>query len=225
MDNVASFLDKFNDEEQRSWLSEQLKKKGFNISGNDAAWSNDFLHHTLSEAIKSDVNFIKNIQNNWRQYRFKRQEKSKGVVSRRVSLSKQANAELVSLSRTSKDPINVTVEKLIFDNYRVEIADKRIDKLRQNGIKLSILQAKERAGAHDLLKRKLKSKDGREILAKDLEQANAHIEKHTIANNDLENQLKKLQIKLTEKDKALENLRHRLSAEKRITLELRKEIQ
>jgi myosin heavy subunit len=224
MNEVERILDKLSTVDQRKWLVGYLQRKGIVISENQGQWNETVLNHLLSEAANRDPKFIIKIQNTWRQYKHKIQEKKHGVVTHKISLPKLVNDKLSLLTDSTKDTINVTIEKLIFDNYHLEMTDKRIDKLRQKEIKLSLEKAKAKTGRLQSLKKNLELKDGREKIAIELEQANIHIEEQVSANEELEFKLKELQKELEEKGSEFEKVHTELSAEKSLTSKLSKEI-
>lgn len=224
MNEVERILDKLSTVDQRKWLVGYLQRKGIVISENLGQWNETVLNHLLSEAANRDPKFITKIQNTWRQYKHKIHEKKHGVVTHKISLPKLVNDKLSLLTESTKDTVNVTIEKLIFDNYHLEMTGKRIDKLRQKEIKLSLEKAKAKTGRLQSLKKNLELKDGREKIAIELEQANIHIEEQVSANEELEFKLKELQKELEEKGSELEKMRIELSAEKSMTLKLDEEI-
>jgi hypothetical protein len=224
MNEVERILDKLSTDDQRKWLVGYLQRKGIVISENQGQWNKTVLNYSLSEAVNRDPKFITKIQNTWRQHKHKIQEKKHGVVTHKISLPKLVNDKLSSLTDGTKDTINVTIEKLIYDNYHLEMTNKRIEKLRLKEIKLSHEKAKAKTGRLQSLKKNLELKDGREKIAIELEQANIHIEEQVSENEELKFKLTELQKELDEKKGELEKVRIELSAEKCLTSKLSEEI-
>jgi hypothetical protein len=224
MNEVKRILDKLSTVDHRKWLVGYLQRKGIVISENQGQWNESILSHLLSEAANRDPKFITKTQNAWRQYKHKIQEKKHGVVTHKISLPKPVNDKLSLLINNTNDTINVTIEKLIYDNYHLEMTNKRIDKLRLKEIKLSHEKAKAKTGRLQSLEKNLELKDGREKIAIELEQANIHIEEQISENEELKFKLIELQKELDEKGGELEKVRIELSAEKSMTFKLNEEI-
>jgi hypothetical protein len=224
MEPITRYIEKIDTDEYIQWLIGYLQRKKINFTGNHGEWSKLSLQYLLSEVVEHDVHFISKIQNAWRQHNHKIKEIENGVVSRKLSLSNQANKQLLALSQESKDPIDVTIEKLILETYHNEITNKRIDKLRHKEIKLSLEKAKAKTGRLQSLKKNLELKDGQENIAIELEKASIHIEEQVRANEELKFKLKELHKELDEKGSELEKIRIELSAEKSMTFKLDEEI-
>lgn len=219
-EDVTRFLKKFSTENERSWLKEQLRKKGMNFSESDASWSESVLGHYLATALSQEPKILDKILNNWRQFKYVTKKKNQGVDTIKLDISHKARVELSSLSKSLKKPINSIVELLIFDNFQTEMSQIRIEKLRKQEIRLEEKKSEESRAKAMRLSESFKKFEGKKQLIKDLDDANSKVNELSNIKEALELKLEKLQEQIEKSEVRMEALVRELNAEKRITSKL-----
>jgi len=202
------------DDVQLKWLRGDIARRKLPILEpiEGTSLEDEFLY--LSEYLLTIPQLKQTIKNAWRQEKYRHGLIEKGLITRKVIMSKQANEALLSLAKD--DPIDTTLEKIILDEYKYEIEQVRLDKLLRNEINLSKKQAQARTSQSKLLQEKLTGLKSNRVMANDVERLNKEAERLAILSLERKIKLTETAKELKKKNNEILELKAKLSATKNL---------
>lgn len=202
------------DDVQLKWLRGDIARRKLPILEpiEGTSLEDEFLY--LSEYLLTIPQLKQTIKNAWRQEKYRHGLIEKGLITRKVIMSKQANGALLSLAKDN--PIDTTLEKIILDEYKYEIEQVRLDKLLRNEINLSKKQAQARTSQSKLLQEKLTGLKSNRVMANDVERLNKEAERLATLSLERKIKLSETAKELKKKNNEILELKAQLSATKNL---------